>query len=80
MLSPSTRLYDLNTRRSAYEKMCVASYWVVDPTEPGALTVLELDAEGRYQQVAHVEGDAEFAAVRPFPVTVVPARLLAMVP
>jgi Uma2 family endonuclease len=80
VLSPSTRLYDLNTKRSAYEKMGVASYWVVDPTGLGALTVLELDAEGRYQQVAHVEGDAEFAAIRPFPVTVVPARLLAMVP
>jgi Uma2 family endonuclease len=80
VLSPSTRLYDLNTKRSAYEKMGVASYWVVDPTGPGALTVLELDADGRYQQVAHVEGDAEFAAIRPFPVTVVPARLLATLP
>ena len=31
---------------------------------------------GRYQQVAHVEGDEPFVATRPFPVTVVPARLL----
>ena len=76
VLSPSTRLYDLNTKRSAYEKMGVASYWVVDPNPPGALTVFELDADGRYQQAAHVEGDAEFVAVRPFPVTVLPARLL----
>ena len=76
VLSPSTRLYDLNTKRSAYEKMGVTSYWVVDPNPPGALTVFELDADGRYQQAAHVEGDAEFVAVRPFPVTVLPARLL----
>ena len=55
--------------------MC-ASYWILDPTEPGALTAFELDDEGRYREVAHVEGDEEFVATRPFPVTVVPARLL----
>jgi Uma2 family endonuclease len=76
VLSPSTRLYDLNTKRSAYERMGGTSYWIVDLTPPGALTVLELAAEGRYQQVAHVEGDEEFVATRPFPVTLVPARLL----
>ena len=76
VLSPSTRLYDLNTTRSAYERMGFPSYWIVDPTPPGALTVLELDAAGAYRQVAHVEGDAEFVATRPFPVTVLPARLL----
>jgi Uma2 family endonuclease len=76
VLSPSTRLYDLNTKRFAYEKMGVASYWIVDPLARGALTVFELDVEGRYREAAHVEGDAEFVATRPFPVTVVPARLL----
>ena len=80
VLSPSTRLYDLNTKRSAYEKMGVASYWIVDPTAPGALTVFELDAEGRYQQVAYVEGDEPFVARAPFPVAIVPARLLDELP
>ena len=80
VLSPSTRLYDLNTKRSAYEKMGVQSYWIVDPTEPGALTAFELDDEGRYQEVAHVEGGAEFAATRPFPASIVPARLLDRLP
>ena len=80
VLSPSTRLYDLNTKRFAYEKMGVASYWVVDPTGSGALTVFELDDRGRYRQVAHVEGDEEFHATRPFPVTIVPARLLDKLP
>ena len=80
VLSPSTRLYDLNTKRSAYEKMGVPSYWIVDPTGYGSLTVFELDDQGRYQQVAHVEGDEEFTATRPFPITIVPARLLDKVP
>jgi Uma2 family endonuclease len=80
VLSPSTRLYDLFTKRSAYEKMGVASYWVIDPTAPGAFTVVELDDQGCYQQVAHVQGDEAFTATRPFPVTVVPARLLDTLP
>ena len=32
--------------------------------------------DGGYRQVAQVEGDEAFVATRPFPVTVVPARLL----
>jgi Uma2 family endonuclease len=76
VLSPSTRLYDLNTKRYAYEKMGVASYWVVDPNGSGALTAFELDEQGTYRQVEHVEGDTAFVAARPFPVTIVPARLL----
>jgi Uma2 family endonuclease len=80
VLSRSTRLYDLNTKRSAYERMGVPSYWIVDPNPPCALTVFELDAEGHYQQVAHVVGDEEFVATRPFPVTIVPARLLDKLP
>lgn len=76
VLSPSTRLYDLNTKLSAYETMGVVSYWILDPSGSGSLVALELDAAGRYQEVTRVAGDAEFAATRPFPVTVVPARLL----
>ena len=34
VLSPSTRLYDLNTKTVAYEKMGVPSYWIVDPSGP----------------------------------------------
>ena len=64
------------SRRRTYERIGVPSYWIVDPTGPGALTVFEMDDEGRYRQVANVEGDEEFVATRPFPVTVVPARLL----
>ena len=55
--------------------MRVPSYWVVDPAGEGRLQVFELDADGRYAEVAHVRGDEAFPAERPFPVTVVPARL-----
>ncbi len=33
-------------------------------------------ADGRYREVADVSGDEPFTAERPFPVTIVPARLL----
>ena len=76
VLSRSTRLVDLNLKKAYYERIGVASYWVLDPTEPGSLTVFELDDRSRFQQIAHVVGDEPFTATRPFPVTVVPARLL----
>ena len=76
VLSHSTRLKDRNLKKAHYERIGVASYWILDPAEPGALTAFELDGDGRYRQVAHVEGDEEFVATRPFRITVVPARLL----
>jgi hypothetical protein len=45
------------------------------PAKP-ELIVFEL-SEGRYQETAHVRGEERFAAVRPFPVGVVPAQLVA---
>ena len=59
--------------------MGVASYWVVDPEPPGGLTVFELDSQGRYRyrEVARVCGEEKFTTERPFPITIVPARLLA---
>jgi Uma2 family endonuclease len=75
VLSRSTQLHDRNTKKAHYERMGVPVYWLLDPTEPGALTVFELTGSG-YEQVAHVVGDEEYGAQRPFPVTVVPARLL----
>lgn len=75
ILSPSTALFDLNTKKAAYERMRVPSYWVVDPEEL-VLTAFELDGDGRYQQLAKVASADEFAADRPFPVRIVPAELL----
>lgn len=39
---------------------------MIDPDEP-SLRVFELDADGRYQQVAKVAGSEPFDAQRPFP-------------
>lgn len=75
VLSPSTALHDRNTKKAAYERMGVQSYWLVDPDVP-SLTVFELDGDGRYRQHAEVAGDQAFHAERPFAVSVVPAELL----
>ena len=77
VLSPSTRLYDLNTKRSAYEKMGVPSYWIVDPT--GARRADRVRARRRGPAIGRSRtsrATRSSSATRPFPVTVVPARLL----
>jgi len=71
--SPSTRRFDLMTKRSRYEAAGTASYWVVDPTD---LTLIAWDLiDGAYVEVANVTGEQEYAATLPFPVTIVPALL-----
>jgi Uma2 family endonuclease len=75
VLSPSSALVDLNIKKAVYERMGAPSYWVIDPQQP-SLTVFELDADGRYQQVAEIKGDEVFEAERPFPVRIVPVELL----
>ena len=74
VLSPSTRRIDLLLKRDRLEEAGCPSYWLVDPDEP-SLTALEL-VDGRYAEVARVEGEQAWAAQRPYPVTVVPADLL----
>ena len=71
--SPSTALIDLNRKKAAYERFGVRSYWIVNPDTPHPeLTVFEL-RDGRYALAARTSGP--FAADRPFPVSVDPARL-----
>ena len=73
VLSPSTRRFDLMTKRSRYEAASTPSYWVVDPTD---LTLIAWDlVDGAYVEVGHVAGHEPFVATQPFDVTVVPARL-----
>lgn len=74
VLSPSTRLTDLGTKRLAYEAAGVPAYWVVDPIRP-SLTVLHLRG-GRYAEHVTVSGDTPYPATYPFEVTVVPAGLV----
>jgi Uma2 family endonuclease len=76
--SPRTRAYDRSRKRDVYEKFGIPSYWLVEPDEKQpSLTVLEL-RRGRYVEVAQVTGDEPFEAAHPFPVTVVPAELVAI--
>jgi Uma2 family endonuclease len=75
--SPSTALFDLNTKKAVYERFSIESYWVVVPhVDRPELIVFEL-RDGRYEQVAHVTEGKPFRAQRPFDVEVVPARLVA---
>jgi len=74
VLSPSTRLTDLGTKRLAYEAAGVPAYWLIDPNEP-SITVLGLD-EGRYALETKVVADERHQASYPFEVTVVPSELV----
>jgi hypothetical protein len=66
-----------NAKKAAYQGFGVESSWIVLPDlgKP-ELIAFEL-RRGQYEQVAQVSGDEVFAAVRPFPVEVVPSRLVA---
>ena len=72
--SPSTHRIDLGTKRLVFEEAGVPAYWLVDPDRP-SVTVLHLE-DGRYVEHATVTGDEPYSTTVPFPVTVVPARLL----
>jgi Uma2 family endonuclease len=75
--SPSTALFDLNTKKAVYERFSIESYWIVAPdVDQPELIAFEF-RDGRYEQVAHVSGGKPFRAQRPFPVEIVPSRLVA---
>jgi Uma2 family endonuclease len=74
VLSPSTRRFDYMLKRSRFEAAGMPAYWVVDPDGP-SLTAWEL-RDGGYVEVAHVTGAEEFRAGLPYPVTIVPRRLV----
>jgi Uma2 family endonuclease len=73
ILSPTTRLYDLNLKKARYERAGVPSYWVVD-LDPSRLVAWELH-DGSYVEVADVSGEQEWTATAPFAVTVRPGDL-----
>jgi Uma2 family endonuclease len=75
VFSPSSMLNDLNNKKAAYQQLGVPSYWVIDPKEP-KLLAFELDESGVYQLAAKVEGADAFETQRPFPVRIVPVKLL----
>lgn len=73
ILSPTTRLYDLGTKRIVYREAGVGAYWAVDPTGP-SLTAWRWDGDAETEVVATGNEGTEFAW--PFDVTITPARLL----
>ncbi len=77
ILSPSTRLVDLNLKKARYELAGCPSYWCVDPGSPDAepwVTVWEL-TDGQYVEAGHAEGDCVLHVERPYPLDITPAAL-----
>ena len=74
VLSPSTRRIDLTLKRARYEAAGCPSYWVVDPDTP-SLTAWTLRA-GAYALDVQGDGETELSLTAPFPLRVVPARLI----
>lgn len=74
VLSPSTRLIDLNLKKARPEQAGISSYWVVDPLEP-MLIASEL-RETTYVEVARIRGEEIWSATQPFEVTICPADLV----
>ena len=73
VLSPSTRLVDLNLKKARYEQAGCSSYWVVDPTVP-SVTIWELE-EQTYGAATTAEGEETLAVTTPFPLVLQPTRL-----
>ena len=74
ILSPTTRRYDLTLKRERYRAAGCRLYWVVDPAVP-AVTAWELRG-GDYLQVGQAQGAETFRTDAPYPLEIVPARLI----
>ena len=74
VLSPSTRLFDLNLKKARYEEAGCASYWVFDPVGL-ELVVWELRS-GRYDEVLHLVGDDTGTVSQPYDVSLRPVDLI----
>ncbi len=75
VLSPSSRRKDAVYKRSKYEDSRIASYWIVDPEGP-SIVALDL-VDGHYSIVGEASADDPLTLEKPFPVTIVPAALIA---
>jgi Uma2 family endonuclease len=74
VLSPSTRLFDLNLKKARYEQAGCASYWVFDPLEL-ELVVWEL-REGRYDEVLRLSGEETGTVSTPYEMDLRPVDLV----
>lgn len=75
VLSPSTRLIDLNLKRARYEAAGCPSYWVVDPEGP-SITAWEL-RDGQYVEIANLSGEETWVSTAPYAMELNPRRLAA---
>lgn len=71
--SLSTGWLDEGRKRTMYEELGVASYWIVDPFTP-SITILEL-SDGRYEQAAIAHGDQTIEVRAPVPLALNPTGL-----
>jgi len=76
LLSPTTRRADLELKWERFQRAGVASYWVVDPAEPGPhLTAWDL-VGGVYELSAEVGPGDTWTATLPFRVAITPGNLV----
>jgi Uma2 family endonuclease len=73
---PCTEVIDGTLKRRRHERAGTRAYWVFDPAKP-RLTAWELGPRRRYRQVANVTGAQRFETKVPYPVSVIPADLVA---
>ena len=75
--SPATRKMDLTEKRSVYEEAGIPAYWAIDPDadQGPEVTVLELDASGRYRDLAADPASGMLSVSRPRPLKFRPADL-----
>ncbi len=78
VLSPSTRLVDLNLKLARFQAAGTASYWTVDPGDsPLQASISAWDLHGEtYGDPRAAYGEQHLLLERPFPLDVVPARLV----
>lgn len=74
VLSPSSRLWDLRTKRAAYEAAGLCDYWLVDPSIP-ILTVFRL-RDSRLEPEAEVFGDDAYETESPVKARITPSDLI----
>ena len=74
VLSPSTRTADRVTKVDTYAKAGAPHYWIVDPEAPD-ITAQVLDG-GLYREAGRAQDEETLRVTEPFPVEVVPARLI----
>lgn len=74
ILSPSTRRKDLLLKPSVYAAAGVASYWIIDPTEPSVIAWDLVD--GEYVEAGRAVKGETLALTGPFAVRITPEDLI----